>query len=141
MFLETAGAYLKLFLIECNGLCSLFPDTNLQNIEVSKTLVRNFKDLVERKYSISHLVKDYAESLNVTPNYLNEVIKTSINIPAKEYIQSRLILEAKRLAVFTEKSAKEIGFELGFEDPSHFSKFFKNNTGQSIQAFKENLIY
>jgi AraC-like DNA-binding protein len=43
------------------------------------------------------------------------------------------------MAVFTEKSAKEIGFDLGFEDPSHFSKFFKTNTGQSLQNFRENI--
>jgi AraC family transcriptional regulator, transcriptional activator of pobA len=141
MFLEIAGAYLKLFLIECNGHCSLSPGSNLQSIEVTKTLVKNFKDLVERQFSTSHQVKDYAESLNVTPNYLNEVIKTSVNIPAKEFIQNRIILEAKRMAVFTEKSAKEIGFDLGFDDPSHFSKFFKTNAGQSIQAFRETLIY
>jgi AraC family transcriptional regulator, transcriptional activator of pobA len=139
MYLETIGAYLKLFLIECNGLCSLIPGSNLQSIEVSKTLVKSFRDLVERKYSTSHQVKDYAETLNVTPNYLNEVIKNSMNIPAKEFIQNRLILEAKRMVVFTEKSAKEIGFELGFEDPSHFSKFFKSNTGQTLQSFRENL--
>jgi AraC-like DNA-binding protein len=139
MFLEIIGAYLKLFLIECNGQCSLSPGSNLQSIEVSKTLVKNFKDLVERQYSKSHQVKDYAETLNVTPNYLNEVIKTSMNIQAKEFIQSRLILEAKRMAVFTEKSVKEIGFDLGFEDPSHFSKFFKINTGQSIHSFRENM--
>jgi AraC family transcriptional regulator, transcriptional activator of pobA len=139
MFLETIGAYLKLFLIECNGHCSLTPGSNLQNIEVSKNLVKNFKDLVEKEYSKSHQVKYYAESLNITPNYLNEVIKSSMNVPAKEFIQARLILEAKRLVVFTEKSAKEIGFDLGFEDPSHFSKFFRSNTGQSLQEFKENL--
>jgi AraC family transcriptional regulator, transcriptional activator of pobA len=139
MFLETTGAYLKLFLIECNGQCTLSPGSNLQDIEVSKTLVRNFKELVERKYQSSHQVKDYAGILNVTPNYLNEVIRTSINIPAKEFIQSRIILEAKRMVVFTGKSAKEIGFELGFDDPSHFSKFFKSNAGQSLQEFRESL--
>jgi AraC family transcriptional regulator, transcriptional activator of pobA len=139
MFLETIGAYLKLFMIECHGQCSFSPDSNLQGFEVSKTLVKNFRALVESHYSSSHQVKYYAEALNVTPNYLNEVIKTSMNIPAKEFIQNRLILEAKRMAIFTDKSAKEIGFELGFEDPSHFSKFFKINTGLSIQSFKENL--
>lgn len=140
MFLETIGAYLKLFLIECNGQCSLAPGENLQSIEVSKTLVRNFRELVEKGFFRNHQVKDYAEALNVTPNYLNEVIKSSMDVPAKEFIQSRIILEAKRMAVFTEKSAKEIGFDLGFNDPSHFSKFFKNNTGQSVQQFRENLV-
>jgi AraC-like DNA-binding protein len=139
MFLESIGAYLKLFLIECNGHCSLFPGSNLQSIEVSKTLVRNFKELVEKRFTKVHQVKYYAETLNISPNYLNEVIKSALDIPAKDFIQNRLVLEAKRMVVFTQKSGKEIGFELGFDDPSHFSKFFKSNTGQSLQEFKESL--
>lgn len=136
---ETIGAYLKLFLIECNGHCSLSPGDNGQSIEVGKTLVKNFKEIVEKHYAEWHQVKEYAEALYVTPNYLNEVIKSSIHISAKEYIQNRLLLEAKRMAVFTRKSSKEIGFDLGFEDPSHFSKFFRSNNGISLQEFKANV--
>jgi len=139
MRFETIGAYLKLFLIECNGHCSLFPGSNTQTIEVGKTLVRQFKAVVEKHYKTWHQVKDYAEELNVSPNYLNEVIKSSLNISAKDYIQNRLMLEAKRMTIFTGKSSKEIGFDLGFEDPSHFSKFFKSNTGQSLVEFKETI--
>ena len=139
MYMESIGAYLKLFLIECNGHCSLFPGSNTQIIEVGKTIVKNFKTIVEQNYNRSHQVKFYADSLNVTPNYLNEVIKSSINVSAKDFIQNRLILEAKRMIIFTEKSGKEIGFDLGFEDPSHFSKFFKSNTGQSLQDFKQSI--
>lgn len=139
MYMESIGAYLKLFLIECNNQCSLFPGTNTQNIEVGKTIVKNFKAIVEKNYTSSHQVRFYADSLNVTPNYLNEVIKSSINVSAKDFIQNRLILEAKRMIVFTDKSGKEIGFDLGFEDPSHFSKFFKSNTGQSLQDFKQSI--
>lgn len=137
---ETIGAYLKLFLIECNSHCSLSPGSNTQNIEVGKTLVKNFREIVEKHFPEWHQVKDYAEALYVSPNYLNEVIKSAINISAKDFIQNRLILEAKRMAIFTTKSSKEIGYDLGFEDPSHFSKFFKSNTRQSLQAFKENTI-
>lgn len=139
MRFETIGAYLKLFLIECNGHCSLFPGTNTQTIEVGKTLVRQFKAVVEKHYKTWHQVKDYAEELNVSPNYLNEVIKSALHISAKDYIQNRLMLEAKRMTIFTGKSIKEIGFDLGFEDPSHFSKFFKSNTGQSLVEFKETI--
>lgn len=137
MFLETIGAYLKLFLIECNGHCSLTPSSNTQSYEVGKTIVKNFKDIVELHYKEWHQVKDYADALNVTPNYLNEVIRSATDTSAKDFIQSRIILEAKRIVLFTGKSSKEVGFELGFEDPSHFSKFFKNNAGQSLQEFKE----
>lgn len=140
MSLETAGAYLKLFLIECNGHCSLHPVSNPQNAEVSKNLVRNFRDLVEKNHFRWHQVQNYAEALNVTPNYLNEVIKSAMSLPAKEIIQSRIILEAKRMAFFTDKSNKEIGFDLGFDDPAHFSKFFKNNTSVSLLEFRESIV-
>lgn len=134
---ETIGAYLRLFLIECNSHCSLFPGNNTQGIEVGRSMVRRFKNLVENHYFEWHQVKNYAAVLNVTPSYLNDVIKFALNESAKDYIQNRLVLETKRLILFTEKSSKEIGYDLGFEDPSHFSKFFKNNAGLSINKFKE----
>ncbi len=136
MKLDTLGAYLKLFLIECNNHCSLYPSENSQSIEVGRSLVQNFKNLVEIHFRTLHLVKDYADLLNVTPGYLNEVIKEAIGKPAKNYIQNRIILEAKRMLTFTNKSLKEIGYELGFDDPSHFSKFFKAYTGITFAEFK-----
>ena len=136
MRFETVGAYLKLFLIECNTSCTIRPEGNPQTLEVGRTMIRKFKDLVDYHYAEWHQVKDYASELNVTPGYLNEVIKTSIGQSAKEYIQNRLVLEARRLSLFTNQSFKEIGFGLGFNDPSHFSKFFKSSTGRSLQEFK-----
>ena len=44
------------------------------------------------------------------------------------------------MTLFTEKSSKEIGYDLGFEDPSHFSKFFRNATGQSIIEFRDVIL-
>ncbi|MCX6246521.1 MAG: helix-turn-helix transcriptional regulator [Bacteroidetes bacterium] len=137
MRFETIGAYLKLFLIECNGQCTLFPDSSPQVIEVGRSLVHRFKVLVEQHFPEWHQVQDYAKELNVSPGYLNEVISSTIHKPAKEYILNRLILETKRLSLFTAKSNKEIGYDLGFEDPSHFSKFFKTFTGNSINEFRE----
>ena len=133
---ETIGAYLKLFLIECNGLCTLYPDANTQSIEVGRVLVQRFKALVEQHFNEWHQVQNYAHELNVSPGYLNEVISSSIHKPAKEFILNRLILETKRLSLFTSKSIKEIGYDLGFDDPSHFSKFFKTFTGNSIVEFR-----
>jgi AraC family transcriptional regulator, transcriptional activator of pobA len=139
MRFETIGAYLKLFLIECNGHCSLRPESNTQSVEVGRALMKNFKESVDVNFKKWHQVKDYADALNISPNYLNEVIKNSVHISAKDFIQNRIMLEAKRMVIFTGKSGKEIGFDLGFDDPSHFSKFFKNNIGQSVQEFKESI--
>jgi AraC family transcriptional activator of pobA len=44
------------------------------------------------------------------------------------------------MIAFTKRSGKEIGFELGFEDSSHFSKFFKTNTGHPFHEFKDTII-
>jgi AraC-like DNA-binding protein len=54
-------------------------------------------------------------------------------------IQERLILEAKRLFHYTDKSAKEIAQELGFEDAAHFSRFFKNHMNVSPSDFRKTL--
>jgi len=56
-----------------------------------------------------------------------------------QIIQERIIQEAKRLFYYTEKSAKEIALELGFEDAGHFSRFFKNQTELSPSDFKRSL--
>ena len=136
MKFDTIGAWLKLFLIECNTHCSLNPDPNPQSAEVGRMLVRSFKEAVEKHFQQWHKVRNYADALNVTPNYLNEVIKNAVGQSAKDYIQNRLILEARRMSLFTQQNNKEIGFSLGFEDPAHFSKFYKSYTGESLQEFR-----
>lgn len=134
---ETIGAYLKLLLIECSTHCSVNPIANSQSLEVGKSMVQRFRNLVEARFRQWHQVKDYAGALNVSPNYLNEVIKSNTGVSAKDFIRNRLLLEAKRTAVFTDKTSKEVAFGLGFDDPSHFSKFFSSGTGQSLKEFKQ----
>jgi len=55
---------------------------------------------------------------------------------AKEYIQSRIIVGAKRMLYFSDSSIKEIAFELGFQEPSNFNAFFKKCTGLSPGEFR-----
>ncbi len=130
-YIELAiSSYIKLFLIHCNNVCTLKND-NPQNQEAINSILRNFKMLVNEKYTEWHQTTDYAGELNVTPDYLNRVIKSLTGKTAKEYIQARIIIEARRLLYFSEKSAKEIGYNLGFSEPANFSAFFKKHTGFS----------
>jgi AraC-like DNA-binding protein len=85
------------------------------------------------------LVADYARAQHLSSNYLNEVIKSETGSSAKDWIQQRLLLEAKRLAQYSDLPAKEIAFSLGYEDVAHFSKFFKNLEGHSFSEFKQSL--
>lgn len=86
------------------------------------------------------MVTDYADELIVTPNYLNEVIKKITGFPASHHIQQRIVLEAKRQAAYSNLSMKEVAYQLGFDDMAHFSKFFKNASGQSFTDFKKALV-
>ncbi|HPE77644.1 MAG TPA: helix-turn-helix domain-containing protein, partial [Draconibacterium sp.] len=124
------SSYIKLFLIHCNNVCTLKND-NPQNQEAINSILKNFKMLVNGKYMVWHQTTDYASELNVTPDYLNRVIKSLTGKTAKEFIQARIIIEARRLLYFSEMSAKEIGYKLGFSEPANFSAFFKKNTGFS----------
>ncbi len=75
--------------------------------------------------------------MHISAKYLNQVVKSLIGQTAKAVIQEKIILNAKRELRFTEKTIKEIAYELGFEEPLHFSSFFKNCTGVSPSAFRE----
>ena len=133
---EAISAWLKLFFIETNKYASHLPDELLKVNPKSKDIVKDFKLLLEQNYRQWHKVSDYADKLMVSPDYLNSLIKESVGKTAKEFIQNRIILEAKRLGVHTSLSSKAISYEIGFDDPAHFSKFFKTLTNTSFSDFR-----
>ncbi len=121
---QAIGAYLKLFLIQCNNACQLTVD-NTQHKEAGNSILRNFKELVNYNFDKWHQTSEYAEALHVSPDHLNRVIKSLVGKTAKEFIQSRITIAAKRMLYFSPLSTKEIAYELGFSEPAHFSSFFK----------------
>lgn len=129
------GAYLKLLLIDCNTLCAINPLESSLNLSGNHT-IRTFKEHVNERYREQHNTSYYAEQMHITPDHLNRTIKNALGITAKEYIQSRITTEAKRLLYFTDLTTKEIAFNLGFSEPSHFSAFFKKCTKISPSDFK-----
>lgn len=135
--LAAIGAWIKLFLIYSNNICSTHPK-DPQQLQTGSLILTSYKDLVEQHFSKWHKVQQYAEALHVTPDHLNRTIKSLIGKTAKEYLQSRIIIEAKRLLTFSENSAKEIGYGLGFTEPANFSNFFKKCTGHSPSTFRKN---
>jgi len=107
----------------------LFPDEKMD-------LVRKFSLLVEGNFKQHHDVKFYASSLNKSPKTLSNVFYLLRQPPPSAIIRNRLVLEAKRYLHYTDKSAKEIAYELGFESPAHFSRFFKEYSGMGISVFR-----
>ncbi len=130
------GAYLKLLLIDCNNICDINPiEINLDNS--GNHIIRSFKKLVNQKYQEEHSTQFYANELHITSDHLNRVFKSKIGKTAKEYIQSKIITEAKRLLYFSNLTTKEIGYTLGFKEPGNFSAFFKKCTNSSPLMFRK----
>ena len=130
------GASLKLFLIYCNNLCTL-PKDNIQLVQAGYSILKNFKNAVENHHSEWHSSTEYAQFLNITADHLNRTIKSLIGETAKEYIQTRISIAAKRLLYFSDLSTKEIAYQLGFSEASNFSAFFKKCTNQSPSEFRK----
>ena len=130
------GAFLKLLLIACNNICAINPIES--DIDSSgDNLIRTFKKEVENNYKAEHSTTFYAKQLHISPDHLNRTVKSKIGKTAKDYIQARIITEAKRLLYFTDLSNKEIGYELGFNEPANFSAFFKKHAQLSPSNFKK----
>lgn len=95
-----------------------------------------FRLLIEQDYTHSRDAKQYAEKLNVSYKHLNEVCKAISNKTPKRLIDDYVMLEAKRYLVATSDSVKEIGYTLGFDEPTNFQKYFKRHTNLTALEFR-----
>lgn len=137
--LDAIASWLKLFLLECRRLSNRDVPAPVTRGGNRPNLVKQFRDLLESHFHEWHKVSDYAREMHITPNYLNEVISMETGTSAKDFILNRIMLEAKRYAGFAEISAKEVAYTLGFEDPSHFSKLFRQHQNRSFSDFREDI--
>ena len=133
---QILGAWLKLLLIYCNSACDLNSDLKL-SVDNGSDLLRRYKQMLNANYSEWHNVSDYANALNVSADHLNRVVKSLSGKTAKEHIQSRIVLAAKRLIYFSSLSNKELSYQLGFSESANFSTFFKKCTGFTPSEFRK----
>jgi len=99
-------------------------------------VIRKFNLLVEANFKSEHSVSFYAEQLHKSPKTLSNMFAIYNQKSPSQVIQERITVEAKRLLCYTDKSIKQITYELGFEDVAYFSNFFKKNTGTSPSDFR-----
>ncbi len=100
-------------------------------------LLRQYNLLVEIHFKQQHQVQFYAGLLNKSPKTISNIFTLYSKKTPLQVIQQRIVAEAKRLFLYTDRSVKEIADELGFEDAAHFSKFFKKCTSQNPSEFKK----
>ena len=99
-------------------------------------VLRKFNLMVENNYRKQHTVQFYAGQLYKSPKTLANYFALYNHKSPLAVIQERIILEAKRLLLYTDKSAKEIAYDLGYDDAAYFSNFFKKQSGLSPSDFR-----
>lgn len=99
-------------------------------------ITKAFKSTLERNFSTAKRPTEYAEKLNISTPYLNECVKNTTGFTVSYHIQHRVVLEAKRLLYHSDKSVKEIAFELGYDDYPYLSRLFTKVAGMTALAFR-----
>ena len=126
--LEMLQMMLKRLLILCTR---IYKDHNIHSKLRTQSidLIREYNYLVEQHFKTKHSVSEYADLLYKSPKTLSNLFKKYGNITPQQYIQNRIMLEARRLLTYTEQSVSAISFELGFSDLQAFSRFFSKKKG------------
>lgn len=111
-------------------------------------IVKSFKQLLEKAFSKMGSpnpankrpqVKDFADELNLHPNYLNSVIRSKTGKTINDWLTDRTLTTAKSLLKNTSLSSKEITYQLGFSEPTHFNRFFKKHAKATPKEFRKGL--
>jgi AraC-like DNA-binding protein len=95
-----------------------------------------FRDHIEEHFQHWHKVGDYADRLGYSSRTLNRLARHHTGLSAKELIDERVILEAKRQLSHTGASVSEIAAQLGFDDASNFSSYFRRQTRVTPGTFR-----
>ena len=125
-----ARCLLKALLCECERQISS------SRLNLSTSLARKFFNLVEEHLTAHKKAEFYIDHLHVSEKKLAAEIRKSCGLTPKGYINSRLLLEAKRLLKYSNLTIKEVAWELGFEDAANFSNWFKKRTRTTPLLFR-----
>jgi AraC family transcriptional regulator, transcriptional activator of pobA len=134
---ELLISYLKIILITASRL-KTEQQTEIQIKENKEPFIlQNLKNNIEIHYKSKHSASDYANLSSITVKALAKITKTYFNKTLTDLISQRIIIEAKRELYLTNKTIKEIAYELGYDDEYYFSRFFKNHSGISPHNYRE----
>ncbi len=132
---ELIRQYLRIILLELQREAGAHRAS--QADEAGRAVTHRFLELVEQHYVTRKQVSDYADLLHLTPNYLTAVVKHTTGRAAGQLIRDRVILEAKRLLLFSDASVSEVAYALHYEDVSYFWRLFKKAVRVSPTEFKK----
>lgn len=135
--IENLQCYLRIFL---NQIQRIHIDRKIQgNISKKPAIIKNFMELATQYFISQRGISFYADKLGISEFHLHDLIKKATGKTPGQIIRNETILEAKRSLAHTDLTVAEIGYKLGFDDPSYFSRFFKRETGVKPSSFRLNI--
>jgi AraC family transcriptional activator of pobA len=125
--------------------CTRFYDRQFYTREkVHNDAIQKFEKLMVDYFSAETLLSSglpsvayLASEMNLSPNYLSDILQRFTGKTTLEHIHLHVVDKAKSLLWSTNDSVSEIGYKLGYEHPSHFSRLFKSKTGYSPSEFRQ----
>ncbi len=114
-----------------------FDQPAMRQTSSSSDVINAWHGMLTSGDQLHNKVAHYANILNTTAQNLNAICRREMNQSAGEFLRGFIIIEAKRLLLYTSKTSAEIAFDLGFSDPSHFGKYFKKVVGVTPQGFRD----
>src|SRR5690606_10723846 len=108
-------------------------------INNQNTTFKTFLQILEENFRRPEGVNFYAQKLFMSSKSLNSITQHILHLPVSEIIETRKLIEAKKLLYSTDKSIAEIGFELGYQDKAYFTNVFKKKSGQTPSEFREEM--
>jgi AraC-like DNA-binding protein len=120
--------------MKSQGFEELVPGANLEYLIL-------FKELLDQRFTAEKTVNGYASELGLSDKQLHKACTTLLDKTPKQIIDERILLEAKRLLVHSSHTIKEIAYELGYDEPTNFIKYFKKHIESTPSEFRENNCY
>ncbi|NBV24509.1 MAG: AraC family transcriptional regulator [Proteobacteria bacterium] len=135
---EVLVSLLKLFLIKATRLKVEQQQLAAQAPATARPpVLEALTQLLEQHFRTKHAPAEYATALHMTPKALGKLVKLHFGRTLTELIRERWLKHAKWQLLHTQRSVKEIAWEVGFEDELYFSRLFKRATGCSPTGFRE----
>ena len=99
---------------------------------------KQFMSLLNKHYITDRSVMFYADKMHLSPKYLSAVVKKVSGQTPSNWIDGLVIMEAKNLLKYSEMNIQEIAYMMNFPNQSFFGKYFKQRTGMTPSAYREN---
>lgn len=130
------NAYVITLLLELNHIHNDLIHTNRSAVELSQKFKKEVFNTLDQQLSIAQ----YAKRLSVSSNHLNKAVKSATGNTASALFNKIKLLEARYLLMLSENTIGEIAIQLGFEDTSYFSRFFKKHLGASPSEYRRTVL-